>query len=154
MAKALKTIFTCQACGYQTPKWMGKCPDCGQWDALVEEMATARPGKGARAGGSLARLAPVPLGAIDVEDEDRLLTGIGEFDRVLGGGLVSGSLVLIGGDPGIGKSTLMLQSSHLIAANGYSVLYVSGEESIKQLKIRSNRLFKTTSEPLCAGTWR
>ena len=148
MAKALKTVFTCQACGYQTPKWMGKCPDCGQWDALVEELAAARPVKSIRAGGSTARLEPVPIGAVDVEDENRLLTGIGEFDRVLGGGLVSGSLVLIGGDPGIGKSTLMLQGLHQMAANGHSVLYVSGEESIKQLKIRSNRLFKTASNML------
>ncbi len=148
MAKALKTVFTCQACGYQTPKWMGKCPDCGQWDALVEEVATVRPGKDTRSGGTRASLEPVPIDAVDLEDENRLLTGIGEFDRVLGGGLVSGSLVLIGGDPGIGKSTLMLQCLHRLAVNGRTVLYVSGEESIKQLKIRSNRLFKTTSDML------
>ncbi len=148
MAKALKTIFTCQACGYQTPKWMGKCPECGQWDALVEEVAAVRPGQGAHAGGTRTRLEPVPIGTVDVEDDNRVLTGIGEFDRVLGGGLVSGSLVLIGGDPGIGKSTLMLQSMHQLAVNGRTVLYVSGEESIKQLKIRSNRLFKTTSDML------
>jgi DNA repair protein RadA/Sms len=144
MAKAAKSIFTCQACGYQTPKWMGKCPDCGQWDAMVEEIAVVR----SRQGASRTRPEPIPIDAVDVADENRLLTGIGEFDRVLGGGLVSGSLVLIGGDPGIGKSTLMLQSLHRISAQGHTVLYVSGEESIKQLKIRSNRLFKTTSSML------
>jgi DNA repair protein RadA/Sms len=148
LAKALKTIFTCQACGYQTPKWMGKCPDCGQWDALVEEVAAARPGKRPGTGSATVRLKPVPIGSVDVADENRLLTGIREFDRVLGGGLVSGSLVLIGGDPGIGKSTLMLQSMHRIADSGHTVLYVSGEESIKQLKIRSDRLFKKASDML------
>ncbi|MGB2689486.1 MAG: ATPase domain-containing protein, partial [Desulfobacterales bacterium] len=114
--KTSKTIFSCQTCGYQTPKWMGKCPDCGQWQSFVEEIITVRPAhQGARRILSSSQTKPVPLDAIALDPEERLLTGIREFDRVLGGGLVPGTLVLIGGDPGIGKSTLMLQVLHGIA---------------------------------------
>ncbi|MBT3312928.1 MAG: DNA repair protein RadA [Desulfobacteraceae bacterium] len=138
--KNTKTHFCCQSCGYQTPKWMGKCPDCGEWDTFVEEISAPQdvPGiSGVMVPGSSK---PVPIDSVDLEVEQRLLTGIDEFDRVLGGGIVAGSLILIGGDPGIGKSTLMLQSIHGLAGKGHRVLYVSGEESTRQIKMRSERL--------------
>ena len=146
--KKFKTLFTCQSCGYQTPKWMGKCPDCGQWDAFIEELPnnvlnSAATGKIAATGSQ-----PVPIDAIDFIDEERIKTQIEEFDRVLGGGVVPGSMVLIGGDPGIGKSTLMLQAMYQMAENGHRVLYVSGEESIKQLGLRSRRLGAASSQLL------
>jgi DNA repair protein RadA/Sms len=137
--KNSKTVFSCQTCGYQTPKWMGKCPDCGEWQSFVEEIKTA-PTQSSRRILASSQTKPVPMDAIILDPEERLLTGIREFDRVLGGGLVSGSLVLIGGDPGIGKSTLMLQMLYGIAQKGLKVLYVSGEESERQMRIRSQRL--------------
>jgi len=145
--KSPKTIFSCQSCGYQAPKWMGKCPDCGTWDSFVEERpaALSQPGAGRSIAGS--RTGPVPIDSIELETELRLQTEIQEFDRVLGGGLVPGTLVLIGGDPGIGKSTLMLQALHGLAVQGHKVLYVSGEESIRQIRLRSKRL-KTVSPNL------
>jgi DNA repair protein RadA/Sms len=137
--KPSKTLFTCQSCGYQSPKWLGKCADCGAWDSFVEErQETGR--LAVKRNAAVAPAAPVPIDSIDIEHEQRLLTAIGEFDRVLGGGLVAGSLVLIGGDPGIGKSTLMLQALHGLAGQGRKVLYVSGEESIRQIRLRSKRL--------------
>ena len=146
--KASKTIFCCQACGYQTPKWMGKCPDCGGWQTFVEEVQVARSTQRAVRSLSSLQTKPVPIDSIELEQDDRLLTGIGEFDRVLGGGLVPGTLVLIGGDPGIGKSTLMLEALHGIAGGGRKVLYVSGEESIRQLRMRSQRLSAVSSDLL------
>ena len=140
MKKASKTVFTCQACGYQSPKWMGKCPDCGGWGSLVEERQAVAGPLAIRRNAAVAPAAPVPIDSIEIENEQRLLTGIHEFDRVLGGGLVAGTLVLIGGDPGIGKSTLMLQALHGLAGQGRKVLYVSGEESIRQIRLRSKRL--------------
>ena len=140
MKKKQKTIFSCQSCGFQTAKWMGKCPDCSSWDSFVEERSVAgsdRPGFRAI---SSPQTSPVPIDSIDLETEFRLHTGIKEFDRVLGGGLVPGTLVLIGGDPGIGKSTLMLQALNGLAGQGNRVLYVSGEESIRQIRLRSKRL--------------
>jgi DNA repair protein RadA/Sms len=138
--KSQKTIFSCQSCGYQAPKWMGKCPDCGTWDSFVEE----RPVSGSKPGGSRSisgpQPGPVPIDSIELDTELRLHTEILEFDRVLGGGLVPGTLILIGGDPGIGKSTLMLQALHGLAGQGHKVLYVSGEESIRQIRLRSKRL--------------
>jgi DNA repair protein RadA/Sms len=119
---------------------MGKCPGCGQWDTLVEEVVGRSGGAGPLGGLAAALPEPVPIDAVEIEEEDRLRTGIGELDRVLGGGLVPGTLVLIGGDPGIGKSTLMLQALHGLAESGNRVLYVSGEESIRQLRLRSKRL--------------
>jgi DNA repair protein RadA/Sms len=146
--KNLKTLFCCQTCGYQTPKWMGRCPDCGAWDSIVEE----RPASGSLAGSirnrALSPDAPVPIDSIELEYEHRLLTRIKEFDRVLGGGLVPGTLVLIGGDPGIGKSTLMLQALYGLAGQGYKVLYASGEESIRQIRLRSKRLATVSSDML------
>ena len=119
---------------------MGKCPDCGQWQTFVEEVQTLKPSQEARRRALSIQSEPVPINSIKLEDEYRLLTGIKEFDRVLGGGLVPGTLVLIGGTPGIGKSTLMLQALHGLANMGHKVLYVSGEESIKQISLRSKRL--------------
>ena len=146
--KASKTIFCCQACGYQTPKWMGKCPDCGGWQTFVEEVQIAKSTQRVVRSLSSLQTKPVPIDSIELEQDDRLLTGIGEFDRVLGGGLVPGTLVLIGGDPGIGKSTLMLEALHGIAREGRKVLYVSGEESIRQMRIRSQRLSAVSSDLL------
>ena len=148
MKKKVKTFFTCNTCGYQTPKWMGKCPGCGEWDSLLEETDgsdnyEARVSSGRK----IAPVKPVPIDAIPTTDEERIKTGIGEFDRVLGGGLVAGSLVLIGGDPGIGKSTLMLQALFGLCQAGKKVLYVSGEESVRQIRLRSERL-KTISPNL------
>ena len=147
--KSAKTIFSCQKCGYQAPKWMGRCPDCGGWDTFAEEvMAEAPvPGSGRRTRSS-GRSVPVPIDSVAVDDEKRLETGIGEFDRVLGGGLVQGTLVLIGGDPGIGKSTLMLQALYGLAGGGKKVLYVSGEESVRQIRLRSQRLGTVASNLL------
>ncbi len=147
MKKSAKIIYCCQACGYQTPKWMGKCPDCGTWDSIVEERATAGPFRNASRTSALPQTAPVPIDTIALDTENRLLTGIEEFDRVLGGGLVQGTLVLVGGDPGIGKSTLMLQALYGLANQGQKVLYVSGEESNQQIRLRSQRL-KTVSPEL------
>jgi DNA repair protein RadA/Sms len=133
MAKP-KKFYQCQACGYTTAKWMGRCSDCGEWNTLVEEVKTAAKGRGLVSGG---RAEPVPLNEIEGDTSIRVMTGIGEFDRVLGGGLVPGSVVLIGGDPGIGKSTLVLQVVSMLKGG---VLYVSGEESPEQIKLRAGRL--------------
>lgn len=147
MKKNFKILFTCQSCGYQTLKWMGKCPDCGKWDTFTEERTpksriASTKGNITATGGQ-----PIPIDTIDIVDEKRIETQIKEFDRVLGGGVVPGSMVLIGGDPGIGKSTLMLQAMYQMAQSGHKVLYVSGEESVKQLGLRSQRL-KATSPNL------
>ncbi|WP_373499868.1 DNA repair protein RadA [Desulfococcus sp.] len=140
MKKREKAVYACQTCGFQSPKWLGKCPDCGNWDTFAEEVQyAAAPPRGARTAFS-GDTGPVPIDAVVMDDECRIQTGIGEFDRVLGGGLVPGSLVLIGGDPGIGKSTLMLQTLYGLARQGIRVLYVSGEESVKQIRLRSKRL--------------
>jgi DNA repair protein RadA/Sms len=145
--KSVKTIFSCKSCGYQSPKWLGKCPDCGGWDGFVEE----RQASGAlavRRNAAVAPSTPVPIDSIEIDHEQRLLTTIHEFDRVLGGGLVPGTLILVGGDPGIGKSTLMLQALHGLAGQGRKVLYVSGEESIRQIRLRSKRLETVSSSLL------
>jgi len=149
--KGAKIIYCCQACGYQTPKWMGKCPDCGTWDSIVEERAAAGPFRNAARIPLPQQTAPVPIDTIELEQENRLLTGIREFDRVLGGGLVPGTLVLVGGDPGIGKSTLMLQALYGLANQGHKVLYVSGEESNQQIRLRSQRLRTVSSELMVVG---
>jgi DNA repair protein RadA/Sms len=144
--KSAKSIYCCQTCGYQTPKWMGKCPDCGTWDSIVEERAAVGSFRDGGRALTNQQTAPVAIDSIELEKESRLLTDIQEFDRVLGGGLVPGTLVLIGGDPGIGKSTLMLQVLYGLANQGHKVLYVSGEESNRQIRLRSQRLDTTSSE--------
>ena len=137
-----KTVFFCSECGNETAKWYGKCPACGAWNTLVEETVVTQSGKSSTKSANLALLsnsAPVKLKDISTENEIRNSTGMTELDRVLGGGLVTGSLILIGGDPGIGKSTLLLQICDSLAESG-NVLYVSGEESERQLKMRASRL--------------
>jgi DNA repair protein RadA/Sms len=145
MAKR-KSKFVCQSCGYESPKWMGKCPGCGAWNTMIEELEQTKAGrKGAFVHSSQTTLSkPVPIKTIETSSEPRIHTSFSEFNRVLGGGIVRGSLVLIGGDPGIGKSTLLLQVSSNLAMKGNTVLYISGEESVKQTKIRADRLGITT----------
>ena len=133
---APKTAFVCQQCGNDFPKWVGRCPGCSGWNTLVEERVVA-PQKG-RSGPGRAPREPIALDSVPNDAEERIPTGIGEFDRVLGGGIVRGSLVLLGGDPGIGKSSLLMQASSSLAARG-TVLYVSGEESAAQVKLRARR---------------
>ena len=140
MAKAKTSAFFCQNCGYESAKWMGQCPGCKEWNTFVEELVDrkALSGSGKRKPASEAK--PVPLSSIVASDEERVSTNMKELDRVLGGGIVRGSLVLVGGDPGIGKSTLLLQVCRNLSAQGLSVLYVSGEESLQQIKIRAERI--------------
>jgi DNA repair protein RadA/Sms len=148
MAKTPATIYVCQNCGNQSRKWLGKCPDCNEWNSFVEERfrPTAQAvGKssvsGSRLGSSQFReTKPMAYGEIESQDDARTSSGIDEFDRVLGGGIVDGSLVLIGGEPGIGKSTLIAQVADRLSANNLKVLYVSGEESERQIKMRGERL--------------
>ncbi|WP_447972683.1 DNA repair protein RadA [Nitrospira sp. Kam-Ns4a] len=138
-----KTSFLCQACGHQSPRWLGRCPDCGRWNSIKEErLPASSPRQGLVRDGLTGAAAsrPAPIDAIEVVGQPRRLTGIGEFDRVLGGGVVPGSVVLIGGDPGIGKTTLLLQALARLASAGAPVLYVSGEESPQQIKMRGERL--------------
>ncbi|MGO9688907.1 MAG: DNA repair protein RadA [Syntrophobacteraceae bacterium] len=133
-----KTVYVCQSCGSQSPRWMGKCPDCGAWNTMVEERMEKAKDIGSSKRGNGAE--PLLLGDIQSRDEDRFVTKIGELDRVLGGGIVSGSVVLIGGDPGIGKSTLVLQMLKQVSDLRGKALYVSGEESPAQIKMRALRL--------------
>ncbi|MBM7588334.1 DNA repair protein RadA/Sms [Bacillus pakistanensis] len=141
MAKK-KTKFMCQSCGYESAKWMGRCPGCGEWNKMVEEVEiTGKQPKGAFIhSSSTTPSKPEKLISVESKEEPRVLTQSKELNRVLGGGVVPGSLVLIGGDPGIGKSTLLLQVSSQLAAVKHKVLYISGEESIKQTKLRADRL--------------
>ncbi len=137
----IKTVFGCQNCGYQAPRWLGKCPDCGSWNSLVEEQlstATENPAHSFTISGQ--DIPPQSILAIDTSEQGRVKTEVSEFDRVLGGGLVVGSVVLIGGDPGIGKSTLLLQALARLARKGVAVFYVSGEESLRQTKMRADRI--------------
>ncbi len=134
MAKT-KSHFVCQSCGQQSPRWVGRCTDCGEWNSFVEEAETRRAPGAPR---TLAR--PVSLNEISTQHDDRVPIGISEMDRVLGGGLVPGSVTLIGGDPGIGKSTLLLQIAGLLGSREAPTLYVSGEESLRQIKLRADRL--------------
>lgn len=137
MSTKTKTVFTCQECGHQSMRWAGKCPDCNKWNTLVEEVEFKEPKLKERAE---YEEPPRSITDIEVNSEDRQKTGIGELDRILGGGIVSGSVILVGGEPGIGKSTLLLQMSDALSQKGAVVLYVSGEESVKQTKLRANRL--------------
>ncbi len=151
MAKGkASTIFFCQSCGYESSKWMGQCPGCREWNTFVEEVS-GRSSRGGAAGvlmGGTGRAAPTVLSEVTVSEEDRITTGIAELDRVLGGGVVQGSLTLVGGDPGIGKSTLLLQACRNLAGEGHSVLYISGEESLAQIKMRADRIGEFSREML------
>jgi len=138
MAK-VKVEYACAACGFSSPKWLGKCPDCGQWGSIVEEVAAGE-AKYRVALDGVAASKPVPLSEVTDSASERIASGIAEFDRVMGGGLVPASATLIGGDPGIGKSTLLLQAARGLAGTGRKVLYVSGEESEAQIKMRASRL--------------
>ena len=145
MSKA-KTVFFCKECGFESAKWLGQCPGCHAWNSFVEEPSAS--GKKGRSGGSVTAAGygsrePMPLRQVSTDAEERIYTGIREFDRVLGGGIVKGSLVLVGGDPGIGKSTLLLQMCREVnkpADSSRKVLYISGEESLQQIKLRADRL--------------
>ncbi len=143
MAGKLKTLYICSQCGYESSKWNGKCPSCGEWNTFEEEVVEIAPKS---AGKTLSSVKTadisskiVSLSSIDTEEDVRYSTGVGELNRVLGGGLVKGSLVLLGGEPGIGKSTMLLQICKYLGEN-YTILYISGEESIRQIKLRAQRL--------------
>ena len=143
MAKGKQTtVFFCQECGYESSKWLGQCPGCKQWNTFVEE--NIRPASVSGMGGGKASFSrvkkPVMLREIETDGEERFGTHMEELDRVLGGGIVKGSLVLVGGDPGIGKSTLLLQVCRYLAGDGRKILYISGEESLQQIKLRAERL--------------
>lgn len=141
-SKSPKLVFVCQQCGSQQPRWMGKCPDCGEWNSLVEEKSTSAHPESSPRGGlfRMREVAPVAYQDIESQNDARQPSGIEEFDRVLGGGIVPGSLVLIGGDPGIGKSTLLLEVADKLSITCGRVLYISGEESERQIKLRGERL--------------
>ncbi len=136
-----ETVFYCNSCGYESKKWLGQCPSCKAWGAFAEEpvmraVSSAKSSISHRG----ATIKPVPIREISADAEERIATGFNEFERVLGGGIVPGSLVLVGGDPGIGKSTLLLQTAAKVAASGSKVIYVSGEESLRQIKLRADRV--------------
>ena len=137
MAKAKKSVYFCQNCGHEETKWLGQCPACREWNTFVEEKVTSAMSKTVK---ERKEAQVVTLSSIETEEDDRMLTTIAELDRVLGGGIVKGSLVLVGGDPGIGKSTLLLQVCRRLSAEGRKLLYISGEESLKQIKLRANRM--------------
>ena len=142
MAKGKKSVYFCQNCGHEESKWLGQCPACKEWNTFVEEKVTVPKTGSASSSGTAGGAAPQPvlLTSVDTDDDERIRTGIGELDRVLGGGIVQGSLVLVGGDPGIGKSTLLLQVCQKLSAMGKKILYISGEESLKQIKLRADRM--------------
>lgn len=135
-------IFYCQQCGHESTKWMGQCPGCREWNSFVEETVdqSAKKNIGTKSARSGTKAEPAILSEITMTKEDKILTGIAELDRVLGGGVVAGSLTLVGGDPGIGKSTLLLQTCRYLSSDGHKVLYISGEESLKQIKLRADRI--------------
>lgn len=146
MAKAKSTMFFCKECGYESSKWLGQCPGCRQWNTMVEEPVIKK-------GTSIGKLErssrqPTRLGEISIKEEERISTGMKELDRVLGGGIVAGSLMLVGGDPGIGKSTLLLQVCKDLSEKGHKILYISGEESLRQIKMRANRMGSFSGELL------
>lgn len=150
MAKAKTTVFFCQNCGYESAKWQGQCPGCHEWNTFVEELVDKKSaGKTGKKSGDAAQV--LPLSQIEMTQERRVSTGMQELDRVLGGGIVQGSLILVGGDPGIGKSTLLLQVCRNLAKQSQRVLYISGEESLQQIKIRAERIgtFTDSLKLLC-----
>ena len=137
MAKSDKTVFFCKECGYESSKWLGQCPGCGEVGTFVEEPVGPKNKLTKR---SLLNSRPVAINEVTANDEERITTGFSELDRVLGGGVVPGGLILVGGDPGIGKSTLLLQVCRNMSNNGKNILYISGEESLKQIRLRANRM--------------
>lgn len=148
MAKGKKTIFYCQNCGHESGKWLGQCPGCKEWNTFVEEMVSASVKTKGVSGTDRKAAEPMSLSQITSSEEERMRTHIGELDRVLGGGIVPGSMVLVGGDPGIGKSTLLLQVCKQLTDDGRKVLYISGEESLKQIKMRASRIGEFKEELL------
>lgn len=152
MAKKKDTAFFCKECGYESAKWSGQCPACKEWNTFVEEPVAAKSSVKGVAGIAVKDRAdggmPTKLSQVSTQDKDRILTGIAELDRVLGGGIVAGSLVLVGGDPGIGKSTLLLQMCYNLTHFGRKILYISGEESLAQIKIRADRIGADNGELL------
>ncbi len=147
----LKTLYVCQQCAHQSIKWVGRCPGCNEWNTLVEEVQDASPLSSGPV--SAEMIAPTRLSEVSLEDAVRVGTGLGEFDRVLGGGIVPGSVILLGGEPGIGKSTLLLSIAGALASSKCDVLYVSGEESLRQTKLRATRLgLSSSSVNLLAAT--
>jgi len=138
MAKAKKTVFFCQDCGNESSKWLGQCPACKAWNTFVEEVVVKKSAKSI--GGDITKQKPLPLSGISIDTDERLLTHYEELDRVLGGGIVGGSMTLVGGDPGIGKSTLLLQVCKQLADRNLDILYISGEESLRQIKLRAQRI--------------
>ena len=146
-----KTVFFCQECGYECSKWMGQCPGCRAWNSFVEETVSAKAAKGSGIKRTEEKTRASRLSEISMEEESRMSTHMEDLDRVLGGGIVPGSLILVGGDPGIGKSTLLLQMCRLLSADQRKVLYISGEESLRQIKMRAVRLgeFTDTLSLLC-----
>lgn len=151
MAKGKTSVFFCQECGYESPKWMGQCPGCRQWNTFAEELIQKKAASRGAALKDRAAGEPVCLSSIEMNEEERTGTGMEELDRVLGGGIVTGSLVLIGGDPGIGKSTILLQVCRNLSRERHEVLYISGEESLKQIKLRAARIgeFSDSLKLLC-----
>ena len=150
MAKAKTTAFFCQNCGYESAKWQGQCPACHEWNTFTEEPVVKVAGSAA-VKKAAAEIKPVRLSEVYTDEKQRISSGMEELDRVLGGGIVAGSLMLVGGDPGIGKSTLLLQVCHNLTRDGHKVLYVSGEESAQQIKLRAQRIgdFKDDLMLLC-----
>ena len=148
MAKAKKSVFFCQNCGHEESKWLGQCPACKEWNTFVEEKVTSVKAGTVR---DKKEAQIVALSSVETDEDERMMTEMAELDRVLGGGIVPGSLVLVGGDPGIGKSTLLLQVCQRLAAMNKKILYISGEESLKQIKLRANRMgdFSHTLFLLC-----
>lgn len=141
-----KSVYTCQACAYQSRKWLGRCPDCGEWESFVEELEENAALGAQGAFGAIEASKPQKLSDVEGAELSRVQIGIGELDRVLGGGMVRGALVLLGGDPGIGKSTLLLQATNACANQGMRVLYVTGEESPRQTKMRFDRVGASAPE--------
>jgi len=143
MAKGKKSVFFCQNCGHEENKWLGQCPMCKEWNTFVEEKITVSKSSSLK---QVKEAEVVALKYVETDHEERIHTSIEELDRVLGGGIVPGSLILVGGDPGIGKSTLLLQVCQKLCEEKKQVLYISGEESLKQIKLRANRMGEFTED--------
>ena len=146
MPKKTKTLFYCRECGNESARWYGRCPSCGAWNTLVEAPAERERPRAGRSGSTSTRFGastgepPRPLGETDSDPTDRIRCGLDEFDRAIGGGIVPGAVILLGGDPGVGKSTLAMQAAGRLAAAGHRVLYVTGEESRRQVQLRAQRI--------------